>query len=325
MANFTNVFYEERPILQLLAIFSKLIADIEGNEIEDLKKYAEEKGTDVLLKECISKCCLLFSKDSSLAQRSFNVLFAAISQLKEEDQLNELTELVNSISQSGENHADAKLETLINIFNLLDENSDLRCKILTSIIEFSEKCGYHGRLTGFFEEAQKWISVDSLPLENRRRLFTAMKNAWKSVDEEKSFNLILENAYNLYVEDGEKMKQIASEVIGIALKLPNFFNFDKLMQQPYIEKLSNEKIFNLLDIFVNRSLDSCLEFLKKEFTSISGQFGVSEDVIVSKMRLLVLADLAKQNIGKAVSYDQVANAMGLDSVEQVESWVIDGK
>jgi translation initiation factor 3 subunit M len=120
------------------------------------------------------------------------------------------------------------------------------------------------------------------------------------------------------------------------------FDFDALFKIDAIIQLQGHELFSLLRVF----LSGGLEDYKKWESDHSGSIeeygdcphcrgsqglilifhplsGLDKAQLERKIRLLTLASLGFQNIGKDVPYATLASALQVDQSE-VEKWVIDG-
>lgn len=129
----------------------------------------------------------------------------------------------------------------------------------------------------------------------------------------------------------------------MSLKLPSVFDFDALFKIDAIIELHGHELFSLLKIFLSGGLDDYKRWEARYSASIEkyGDFlrcwgslhlaltfcrssELDQAQLERKIRLLTLASLGFQNIGKDVPYATLASTLHVDQSE-VERWVIDGK
>lgn len=134
----------------------------------------------------------------------------------------------------------------------------------------------------------------------------------------------------------------AVQAISMSLKLPSVFDFDCLFKIDEIINLQGHELFSLLRIFLSGGLDAYKKWESEHPESIekygdcprcSGPLslpltlyfpsGLDQTQLERKIRLLTLASLGFQNIGKDVPYETLASTLQVDESE-VERWVIDG-
>ena len=141
----------------------------------------------------------------------------------------------------------------------------------------------------------------------------------------------------------------AMEAVAAALRLPSYFDFDSLFRLDAVVAAKDHELFALLQIFLNDSLaqykawaDShagvfakygACAYLALSTSHFFPRKGAIRLIRVSpeldnaqlerKIRLLTLATLGFQNMGRDVSYSTIASALQVEP-SQVESWVIDG-
>ena len=134
----------------------------------------------------------------------------------------------------------------------------------------------------------------------------------------------------------------AIQAISTSLKLPSVFDFDTLFKIDAIIKLQGHALFSLLRVFLSGGLEDYKKWESEHSGSIEKygdcprcqgsqgpilifEFlsGLDKAQLERKIRLLTLASLGFQNIGKDVPYATLASALQVDQSE-VEKWVIDG-
>ena len=139
------------------------------------------------------------------------------------------------------------------------------------------------------------------------------------------------------------------EAVAAALRLPSYFDFDSLFRLDAVVAAKDHELFALLQIFLNDSLaqykawaDShagvfakygACAYLALSTSHFFPRKGAIRLIRVSpeldnaqlerKIRLLTLATLGFQNMGRDVPYSSIASALQIEPA-QVESWVIDG-
>lgn len=134
----------------------------------------------------------------------------------------------------------------------------------------------------------------------------------------------------------------AIQAISASLKLPSVFDFDTLFKIDAITNLQGHELFSLLRVFLSGGLEDYKKWESEHPESIEKHgncphhrcswgltltiqppSGLDRAQLERKIRLLTLASLGFQNIGKDVSYATLASALQVDQSE-VERWVIDG-
>jgi len=107
-----------------------------------------------------------------------------------------------------------------------------------------------------------------------------------------------------------------------AIKAPDLFQFDALLELPAVQTLKGHathgKLYELLQIFVRDSYDAYSKFIAANPTFLSAA-GLDADQTARKIRLLSLATLGAA--GHEIPYAAIAAALRVGEAE-VESWVI---
>ena len=133
------------------------------------------------------------------------------------------------------------------------------------------------------------------------------------------------------------------DAVASALRLPSYFDFDSLFRLDAVVAAKDHELFALLKIFLNDDLaqykawaDSHAGAFAKYGAYDSPPFSacclthygstwieLDSAQLERKIRLLTLATLGFQNMGRDVPYSTIASALQVEPT-QVESWVIDG-
>ena len=156
-----------------------------------------------------------------------------------------------------------------------------------------------------------------------------------------SYQYLLTSLRNL-PSNSPHAESSATQAISTSLKLPSVFDFDTLFKIDAIIKLQGHELFSLLRVFLSGGLEDynkwesghpgsvekygdCPHYREPRGLVLIFKFppGLDKAQLERKIRLLTLASLGFQNIGKDVPYATLASALQVDESE-VEKWVIDG-
>ena len=136
------------------------------------------------------------------------------------------------------------------------------------------------------------------------------------------------------------------DAVAAALRMPSYFDFDALFRLDAVVAAKGHELFTLLQIFLNDGLPeykawngahagALAQYRKCPASTIATRLHRSTDRVAAtqteldgaqlerKIRLLTLATLGFQNMGRDVPYSSIASALQIEPA-QVESWVIDG-
>lgn len=146
----------------------------------------------------------------------------------------------------------------------------------------------------------------------------------------------------------------ATRALTEAIQLPEILNFESLVELDAVKTLKDEKLFELLKIFLGSTLKEYKTFTEQNpglveklgkhtnkrsivnlqwilynvGNSFSMNFrhkpGLSNEDNIRKIRLLTLASISSGHVGVEISYGDIASALEIDESE-VEMWTIDGK
>lgn len=139
------------------------------------------------------------------------------------------------------------------------------------------------------------------------------------------------------------IRQATLDLIATALRLPVLFDFDSLFRLDAVIAVKDDELFALLQIFMNEGLpqyyawESSHADIISKYSKITYSLYVhvidietrhfqdfDKEALSRKMRLLCLATLGFQNIGRDLTYSAIASEIQVD-LSEVEKWVIDGR
>jgi translation initiation factor 3 subunit M len=128
----------------------------------------------------------------------------------------------------------------------------------------------------------------------------------------------------------------AVHVTASALQLPSLFDFDPLLKLELVSNIQKHPIYALLQIFLQNGLAEYQSWVSQNGAVISEHCEFSSrrkymtSLMISalntelerKIRLLSMASLAFENVGKDLPYTTIASSLQIDD-DAVERWSID--
>ncbi|CAA0824542.1 Proteasome component (PCI) domain protein [Striga hermonthica] len=207
---------------------------------------------------------------------------------------------------------------LFNLYNLLDNPYSqffVNMKALNLAIS--------GKVTEYvlpsFGKMENFLKEWNLGVKDRRDLFLAVSNLLKDSkgSAKDSFDFLVKYLETFSGDDVlavDEGKEEAVRAVIEFVKAPDMFQGD-LLDMPAIAQLERDAkyapIYQLLKIFLTKRLEAYLDFYSSN-SSILGSYGlVHEDLLVSKMKLISLVDLGKNESGQ-ISYSLIKETLHIE-------------
>ncbi|KAH9854993.1 PCI-domain-containing protein [Lenzites betulinus] len=253
----------------------------------------------------------------------FNLLFShflALFPLDSSDARAHLDTLLKVIV-SAPDHTPTKFRILSNLFNALPRRSSLRLSVYQTLLEFASESDELELLGVSGAEVDKWLSEWEISAEEKSGFLKLLVHAFA-----KAGNPLTSFQYQLiYVRSLPPSSPVAQsaamEAVAAALRLPSFFDFDTLFRLDAVVAAKGHELFSLLQIFLNEGLPEYKAWAESHTDALS-KYDLDAAQLERKIRLLTLATLGFQNMGRDVPYSVIATALQVEP-SQVESWVID--
>ncbi|KAI0722590.1 PCI-domain-containing protein [Earliella scabrosa] len=229
-----------------------------------------------------------------------------------------LERLLSTISSSPD-HTSTKYRILSNLFNAIPRRSALRLPVYKTLLELASGNDELDTLGLSQSDVEKWLSEWEVSPEEKsdflKLLVDAFQKAGQSIS---SFKYQLAYVRSLPPSSAQSA---AIDAVAAAFRLTTFFDFDSLFRLDAVVAAKDHELFALLQIFLNDSLAQYKSWAESHSDAFS-KYELDNALLERKIRLLTLATLAFQNIGRDVPYSIIAAALQVE-LTQVESWVID--
>ncbi|KAG6828491.1 hypothetical protein H0H92_007806 [Tricholoma furcatifolium] len=254
----------------------------------------------------------------------FNLLFSHLYSLYASDGSDTRT-LVNGfielLTHEAATQKALKYHILSNLFNASERTSPLRSLIYSALIQTASANGDLDTLQVTRNSVEKWFSEWSISPEEKASFVKTISSAYEAESQP-------ENAYEyelLYVQTlpstTPAAKDGAANVIATALRLPNVFDFDPLFKLDAVISIKDHELYSLLQIFLSNGLPEFKAWADAHPGSLE-KYNLESSQLERKIRLLTLASLAFQYIGRDLPYSKIAETIQVDATE-VEKWAID--
>ncbi|KAJ1659164.1 hypothetical protein IWQ61_001717 [Dispira simplex] len=219
----------------------------------------------------------------------------------------------------------SRLKVLANLFNLLEVSSPLRQLAFMAIIQLAASHRQLPVVDTHSRNLEQWIKQWQLSADAAVQMYLELSTTFKThgyADASLKYLIKgLQQAENATGVPPSALKNEAIRAVHETLHNPRLYNFDQLIGLAPVRALEGEKIFVLLEIFLQDTLPRLQEFLSGSPVAVA-EYQLDTDVLMTKMRHLSLASLSAQHIAEPLAYADIAAALSIP-VEEVEMWVID--
>ncbi|KAF5388187.1 hypothetical protein D9615_000692 [Tricholomella constricta] len=214
-----------------------------------------------------------------------------------------------------------KYRILSNLFNAVERTSSLRPLVYIALVQMAGLNNDFDTLQITRANVEKWLSEWNIPQIEKAVFLKNVSDAYLTASQPA-------NAYDyerLYIQTLPSSSSAAQDgainLIATALRLPTVFDFDPLFKLDAVLAVKDHELFSLLQIFLN---DGLLEFKTWEASHSEAleKHKLDRTQLERKIRLLTLASLAFQHIGRDLSYSKITDALQVNP-DEVEKWAID--
>ncbi|KAG8901833.1 hypothetical protein FRC00_004231 [Tulasnella sp. 408] len=254
----------------------------------------------------------------------FNLLYAHVLTLfPDEAGLKEhLTPILHTISVAP-NPAIIKYRILTNLFNILPRSSPLRLQVYQGLVTLATSQDELDLLGIKKSDVERWISEWNVTAEEQSSLWKSLSDAFSKCGPPERFLEFQLSYISSLPESSTEIQPAILVAIAAALKTPAMFDLDSIKKLPSLKLVQSTPLFGLLQVFLNGDYAQLSDWLSKNEASL-GDSGLDKGILERKIRLLSIADLATQNVGKDLPYSAIASTLQVPAAD-VEKWAIDGK
>jgi len=337
MASFVE-FVPETDQAQEIVNFVQKARTAAGQDdsfLNECQKHLQEKHLNAVLERVLGEFNLICNE---VAEKDLEPLFFVIvnlitAKLDQESSKKLIHKLSQTLTSNPQEKSLIKLRVLTNIYNVVDPNSSDRLDIFFAIVQVARQSHNIDVVIPLFKDVDRKAADWGINIKQKRELYKTIRDALKENDRSVEAHKWTAKYLSTFTEFESSQEQAAvtEEAIVAALdaiRLPELYQFDTLLELFAIKQLDNTKtargtkIFQLLKIFVGENLDSFNKFIA-ENPDFLKSVGLDHDECVNKMRLLSLATLgaAASSTNNEVSYSSIAKALHVDESD-VEFWVV---
>ncbi|KAJ1880189.1 hypothetical protein H4R99_000908 [Coemansia sp. RSA 1722] len=313
------------------------------SQVEELGRYVgvlrQQKDTGLNVEEFVQK---LEGSSSAVLEASLGGVLARAPEEKLEAVYNQLfaivgqdsgklclaaSAIVNDLVGSFDSGV-AALKVLNNLYNVLvaqQASGDSRAAVFSGMISVAQKAGLLGslvplvpRLGAMFGEWNVKVDVKERVLVELQRAFDDGALANEAYETETVF---LET---LGLESARAVEVAASAIVRFA-NLPAVCDIDALASISCVQELSKQGKLGdageLLNVLLASEYKQWKQYCVDDASKLA-RLGVDVERAGDKVRLLTVASLAAENLGRDVPFAAVSEAIEVED-EEVELWIID--
>ncbi|PKI83559.1 hypothetical protein MVES1_002867 [Malassezia vespertilionis] len=335
---------------EIALIFSSAFPEPQRAEwVESLTKEAAAVDETQEADQATAKACALVSKLIKSApgivegkdreiEGLYNLLFAMLqhyfapTDAEYKELLMHLVKVVSDTSSpAAGDRSVAKYRVLANAFNLLPVQSPERATVFNALFSLASLNGDMDFLCYALDSLPTWLAQwEVLPEQKNEYLgiyAAALQDSECEPDHvNKAYQYLLLHLRYISNETAlsqETRRASAEKNVADMLRLPKLFEMEEVMNVPVTTELDGTPIFALLKIFVGGTRVDLNQWAQSADGKASiERFHLDLQDLERKMRLLDLATLCARSVSSEVSYQGIAEVLGVD-IAEVESWVID--
>lgn len=298
---------------------------------------AKAKAREVVAKLTQSIPGLIECTDREL-EGLYNLVMALLIkyyETEEESFCNLVMHLVNVVSDTQSSAAMErsiiKYRILSNIFNLLPTASPLRLRVFKALLTLVSMNGDMDFLDVALQSVPIWLAQWNISSEEKHECLCHVADALQLPDCGPAY---MDRAYefeliHLRFISGEQslsneMRFSAAEnAIANILRLPKLFEMEEVLRVADTLNLGTSPMLSLLKLIVSGTRADFEQWAQSsDGKGALERLSLDASELTHKMRLLDLASLCARSVSSEVSYQDMAQTLGV-SVDEVEAWVID--
>jgi len=253
----------------------------------------------------------------------YNLIFAhflSLYDVESTEARSILDPLLKTISSSSM-ESTVKYRVLSNLFNSTPRKSSIRLSIYTVLLTLAETSDELEVLALTPEDVDKWLDEWPNSNDEKSAFLKHLETAYLKADEAATAYKFTLTYARLVDPTSSHAQAAAVHVIASALQLPSLFDFDPLLKLELVSNIQKHPIYALLQIFLQNGLAEYQSWVSQNGAVIS-EHSLNTTELERKIRLLSMASLAFENVGKDLPYTTIASSLQIDD-DAVERWSID--
>ncbi|KAG6861869.1 hypothetical protein C0995_011166 [Termitomyces sp. Mi166 len=214
-----------------------------------------------------------------------------------------------------------KYRILSNLFNATERTSSIRPQVYSALIQISSVNGDLDVLQITRRNVEKWLSEWNITPTEKASFLKIISSAYKAESQPETAYEYERLCVQTLPSTSPAAQEGAIDLIATALRLPNIFDFDPLFKLDAVISAKDHELFSLLQIFLSNGLPEFNAWVGSHPNALD-KYKLDRSQLEHKIRLLTLASLAFQYVGRDLPYSKVAESLQVD-VAEVEKWAID--
>lgn len=290
------------------------------NFVDKFKQAYENEQFEEVLDLFVSKfdsVCQVAENDHDL-EGIMNIMCHLVPRLEPKASVAAAEQLASGFCSDPKTRPERRLQGLINLYNTVLDTSS-KFAILQKTVEFSRASGLADIMLGVIKtNIDSWVSALHLSKEDSRALYINCAQALGSCTRKpktaarESYRLKIKALGTFDKGNSDSGVDIAAQVVSEFLASKDLYSFD-FFQNPVVQALKSspehKALFEMLDAYLNGSVNQFAQFLKNAGAEVISKLGVTEEEATTKMRLLALAGLA--NNRSSLTFNEVSTSLDI--------------
>ncbi|KAG9292687.1 hypothetical protein G9A89_008274 [Geosiphon pyriformis] len=327
--SYVNTVFTEDPLevqaTEFAAYTSKLKGEPEegGAFLVEVANLLKENKSELVFQKLTAETATILDAPEKDFEPLFNLLIAILKSASPETHDTLIKSSIQALVNDKNEKAIQKLKVLQNLYNTLEYTSTLRYYVFLAILDIATQYDEIETLLPQLSRLDIWVREWAISKEQTRELYLRVSEKLEEAGEVlRAYDFLLKYlATYTSSNDLNVAKEAARRAIVQSIKFRETFRFEDLLELEAVEALKEEKIFELLQVFLGGNLKEYKAFIEKNLGFVE-KLGLSNDDNIRKIRLLTLASLASEHVSREISYNTIAKALEIDE-EEVEMWTID--
>ncbi|VDN07582.1 unnamed protein product [Thelazia callipaeda] len=221
-------------------------------------------------------------------------------------------------------NAAAAVRTLSNLFSAFNKHPQVQHYLYVALVTLCGRARIIGDLDTSNEIVEQYIKRWSLNQKQQRNLLRLIHGALINDERADQAAKTMTALLGTYTDvDAASAVEDARECVRTAVVDPKSFSFDHLLQLPAVELLekSDPLMHQILELFCYGTLKDYQAFVRTHPMFITNKLHVDDSVLVKKMRLLTLMDMAEKN--NVILLRDLSREVDIPENEELEEFIIE--
>ncbi|VDK67864.1 unnamed protein product [Litomosoides sigmodontis] len=310
-------------------------------QLQQLREYMRKHGSPMNekgpadfsenLEELVKSVAVLGSleseKEVEMILNSISSLIVVLTPEAAEKIINEFCQQLSSENFKGtgwNSNASSAVRTLSNLFFAFNKHPRVQHALYVALVSLCGRARIIGDLDTSTEKVNEYISRWSLDQKQQRSLLRlihwALIHDGRADQAAKTMTALLRTYTDA---DAVSAIEDARECVRTAIVDPKSFSFDHLLRLSAVQLLekSDPLMHEVLKLFSQGTLKDYQTFVMKHPTFISEKLHVDDTVLIKKMRLLTLMDMAEKKA--VISLHDLSLEVDIPENEELEEFIIE--